>query len=187
MLGGYDGRGIDDSLRRFRPAATADDAWAVRGAAPSSPRDVGTDDSGSAVVGAALFVVGGIYSTVLGGVRNTSTMVSCALGERGGGDDDDNALTWSTKAPMPTARRGLAVAANATPDGGGGLLFAVGGIDCRDDCYGEAVAYLAIAERYDVGADAWAPLPPMPTARREPAAIAVGGARALGYDSPRSA
>src|SRR5438093_514691 len=59
--------------------------------------------------------------------------------------------SWTTKAPMPTARYGLGVAAV------NGILYAVGGVS------GSAI--LATVEAYDPVTNTWTPQAPMPTAR----------------------
>jgi hypothetical protein len=59
--------------------------------------------------------------------------------------------TWTPRAPMPTARAGLALAAAAN-----GKLYAVGGFNGST---------LATVEEYDPTTNAWATRAPMPTAR----------------------
>ncbi len=60
--------------------------------------------------------------------------------------------TWTTKAPMPTPRAGLAIAAV------NGVLYAVGG-------YSAFPTDLAVVEAYDPMTDTWTTMAPMPTAR----------------------
>ena len=67
---------------------------------------------------------------------------------------------WTTKAPMPVARNGLAVAVIS------GILYAVGGTG------GGAEATL---EAYDPATDTWTTLAPMPTARAYLGAAAING------------
>lgn len=64
---------------------------------------------------------------------------------------------------MPTARRGLSVAADERQ----GVLYAVGGMNCKDDCYGNDIGYFSTVEAYHVASGAWSTLPPMPTPRRD--------------------
>lgn len=64
---------------------------------------------------------------------------------------------------MPTARRGLSCAA----DEARGLLYAVGGLNCKGDCYGKDVSYFDTVEVYHVDSSTWETLPPMPTPRRD--------------------
>lgn len=70
--------------------------------------------------------------------------------------------TWTTKAPMPTARQLLA--------GGviGGKFYAVGGID-------NGSLFFNTVEVYDPATDTWASRRPMPTARAWLAAGAING------------
>jgi len=79
---------------------------------------------------------------------------------------DLDTRAWSLKAPMLTPRRGFPVAADTEA----GRLFAPGGINCRADCYGEDVQYLAVVEEYTVSTNTWRALPPMADARRDAAA-----------------
>ena len=60
--------------------------------------------------------------------------------------------TWATKAPMPTGRQDLALAA-----AGNGKLYAVGGATMDET--------IARVEEYDPATGAWATKAPMPTAR----------------------
>jgi N-acetylneuraminic acid mutarotase len=60
--------------------------------------------------------------------------------------------TWATKAPMPTSRQDLGLAA-----AGNGKLYAVGGATMDET--------IARVEEYDPATDTWAAKAPMPTAR----------------------
>jgi N-acetylneuraminic acid mutarotase len=71
--------------------------------------------------------------------------------------------TWTTKAPMPTARNDLAVAAV------GGVLYAVGG-KTGNTCTG-----LHTLEAYDPATDSWTTKAPMPTGRYIAGAAALNG------------
>ncbi|KAL1499399.1 hypothetical protein AB1Y20_011605 [Prymnesium parvum] len=153
--GGYNSASITHSVLAY----SATQGWERHGAAPST-RGVGSDDSGSAVLRGELYLVGGIWAQG-GAVRNTSEMVAY----------DMAAQAWSYKRSMPTARRGLAVAADEAL----GRLYAVGGINCKADCYGEDVEYLSVVESYDAASDTWVSLPSMRTPRRDLAVAFVGG------------
>lgn len=72
--------------------------------------------------------------------------------------------TWSTKAPMPTARGQHAVAA------GGGLVYAVGG-----DLNGGGGNVLSTLEAYDPVSDSWTTKTPMPASRYYLAAAMLDG------------
>ncbi|MDE2292523.1 MAG: hypothetical protein KGL53_10615, partial [Elusimicrobia bacterium] len=75
---------------------------------------------------------------------------------------DPAADAWTARAPMPTARYGLAAAAV------GGKLYAVGG-------NASSSSYLATDEQYDPAADTWTSKAPMPAARSSLAAAVVDG------------
>src|SRR5262249_35113075 len=75
--------------------------------------------------------------------------------------------TWAARAPMPTARRGLGVAA-----AGNGRLYAIGGATATAaDCC------LATVEEYDPATDTWAARAPLPTARHDRGVAAAGNGR----------
>jgi non-specific serine/threonine protein kinase len=107
-----------------------------------------------------LYVVGGIR-VVNGGVVNVSAFAGFDIASG----------SWASLPPLPTARRGLAIAVDEVNQ----HLYAVGGMNCQRDCYGEDVQYLASVERYDARARKWTILPPMPSARREPTAAFLEG------------
>jgi subtilisin family serine protease/N-acetylneuraminic acid mutarotase len=65
---------------------------------------------------------------------------------------DPQTDTWTERAPMPTARRGLSAVATAT-----GKVYAVGG--------GGLYTTLGAVEEYDPRADTWTARSPMPTPR----------------------
>jgi hypothetical protein len=91
---------------------------------------------GAAVSAGRIHAIGGFNS---GGVLTTHETYEPATN------------TWSTAAPMPTARGFVAVA--SAPDG---LVYAIGG---------GGKSPLATVEAYDPVADAWTARAPMPTAR----------------------
>ncbi len=74
----------------------------------------------SAVISGKLFAAGG--SDVTGAVAKLEVY-------------DPATNTWATKASMPTARF------DAAGDGGGGLLFVIGGVDSNGDTPGTVEAY----------------------------------------------
>ena len=69
--------------------------------------------------------------------------------------------SWTTKAPMPTARYGLAVGVVS------GRLYAVGGFNDNNQ-------FLNAVEAYDPTTDTWVTKASMPTARAELAASVLG-------------
>lgn len=96
--------------------------------------------------------------------RGAGTLVvRVALLLSGCSDHGPKPTSWTVRAPMPTARLGLAT---AVVDG---KILAIGG-------YAEANALgLRTVEAYDPVTDAWTPRTPMPTGRRWLPATAVNG------------
>jgi len=76
--------------------------------------------------------------------------------------------TWSAGSPMPTFRRDLGA------DAIGNYGYAVGGYG-GGDLSGGGPGYVANVERYDINANSWTSMPPMPTARDSVAVVAVSG------------
>ncbi len=74
--------------------------------------------------------------------------------------------TWTTLSPMPTARAAATVAVI------GNALYVMGGRTANSPCSGPA---LATVERYDIDTDTWSTAAPLPAARSDFAAVAVGG------------
>jgi hypothetical protein len=73
---------------------------------------------------------------------------------------DTSTNTWTTKAPMPTARMGLAVGVVNN------ILYAVGGYQTSP-----VLRHLDTVQAYDPATNTWTTKPPMPTPR---AGLAVG-------------
>ena len=116
-----------------------------------APLPVAKTDLGAVSVGGSIYAIGGL---------------DCVPGQDFGFDcsfsgtvrvyhPDSN--TWTTAAPMPTARAGLAVAR-----GGDGRIYAIGGYD------GDGV--MRTVEAYNPATDAWAATTPLPDPRRNLAA-----------------
>jgi N-acetylneuraminic acid mutarotase len=116
---------------------------------PITPLPVSLHHAAAAVVGDRLFVVGGYTG---GRVRWEATQTLFEY--------DPARASWATRAPMPTARGGHAVAVL------GGRLHVVGGS-------GEAPTQAH--EVYDPATDRWTTANPMPTARDHLAAVAFQG------------
>ena len=95
--------------------------------------------SGMAITGAD----GRIYA--IGGFDSTSNATVEAY--------DTTTNVWTTVAPMPTARYGLAAATG--PDG---RIYAIGGVDGGSNI-------LATVEAYDTTTNVWTAVAPMPTPR----------------------
>ena len=133
---------ILNSVEAYDPLT---DTWSSKTPMPTARR------------GAAIGVVGGILYTVGGelspaGSHNMSNVVEAY---------DPASDTWSTRAPMPTARDALSVV--VIDD----TLYAIGGYD--------GVAYLPTVEVYDPATDHWTTKTPMPTPRAIASALALDG------------
>ena len=94
-------------------------------------------------------------------LRAVGAMLAVCLGSRA--DLEAAESSWSTKAPMPTARFGL------TTSVVDGKIYAVGG---GDSAY---KPYLPDVEIYDPATDSWAAGKAMPEVRLGHAAAVVGG------------
>ncbi len=105
-----------------------------------------------AELGAATASNGKIYA--VGGLKFDPCYIGCGYKTLAAVDEYDPATdAWRTRADMPTARRGLGVAAASN-----GKLYAVGGRDREENI-------MATVEEYDPATDAWRPRAAMPTAR----------------------
>jgi N-acetylneuraminic acid mutarotase len=121
----------------------ATDRWAAR-----APYPAPVHHAAAAVVAGRLYVVGGYTGGRIGWTRSAGVH-----------EYDPARDAWIARAPMPTARGALAVAA------AGGRLHALGG-----DADGVTGAH----EVYNPRTDRWTPAATMPTARDHLAAVAVG-------------
>lgn len=99
----------------------------------------------------------------------------CVMGGTSAGLDlsttecfDPISNTWSAGSPMPTFRRELGAGSIGTNG------YAVGGYS-GGNLSGGGPGYVAIVERYDISANSWASMPPMPTERDSMAVVAVSG------------
>ena len=148
VVGGYahDWAPID-AVYEYDPAA---DSWRMRAPMPT-PRGA----LAAAVIGGRIHAVGGVGASGRIGRRTNSNAHEVY---------DPAADKWSVRAPLPTPRDHLAVAAE------GGQLYAVGG---RID--GDYGRNLATNESYDPATDRWSARAPLPTARSGIAASVLGG------------
>ncbi|MGH7801012.1 MAG: Kelch repeat-containing protein [Thermodesulfobacteriota bacterium] len=123
----------------------ATDTWTTKAPMPT-PRE----GAMAAALNGKLYVVGGLihYCFVSDGVWTGTLEVY-----------DPATDTWTTKAPMPTARGFFGVGVM------NGKLYAIGGFNSS--------GFLATVEVYDPGSDTWATNPPMPTARAQGLVIGV--------------
>src|SRR6266853_3660977 len=143
-VGGYRCCVYPAAVEAYDPAG---DTWTTRASLPTPRKDLG-----AATVGGILYAVGGnnSFSSTTGGPVGTVEAYDPATD------------TWTTKAPMPTARHRLGVAAVD------GIIYAVGGIDAAGNI-------LTTLEAYDPATDTWTTKAPMPTARADLGVAAVNG------------
>ncbi|MBI5177748.1 MAG: fibronectin type III domain-containing protein [Nitrospinae bacterium] len=109
------------------------------------------DDASSAAVNGIIYLIGG-QKVIPAGLETTGVVEAY----------DPATNTWTTKAPMPTARK---VFATAVMDG---IIYAIGG----QEPYGSA---LATVEAYNPATDTWTTKASMPTARGSLSAAVVNG------------
>ena len=142
-VGGWQRSKILSTVEVYDPAT---DTWAPK-ASMSTPRS----SLAAGVVDGKLYAVGGFVSVgSVGRMTSTTEMY------------DPSTSAWKTMAPMPTARRNMAVGVM------GGKLYAVGGDSDEEHS-------LDTVEVYDPATNTWARVAPMPTARSNLAAGVVGG------------
>jgi hypothetical protein len=128
-------------------AVSQNSTWATKAPMPTPRYSLGVG-----VVNGALYAVGGTTS-----VTSSGTDISALEAY------DPVSNTWSTKAPIPTARHSFGVGVV------NGLLYAVGGyaFSCLCD--------VSTVEAYDPASDTWSAKAPMPTARDGLAVGVVNG------------
>ena len=144
VVSGFDGSDTTDAVEAYDPAT---DSWTSRASIPTA-----RTAAGAAAISGKLYVFGGCG-------RNSEGNHDCRVGTTNAMEVyDPQKDTWTTKAPMPTARSVMAAAVIADK------LYVTGG---RGPC--PPCAPYQILEIYDPVTDTWdrkgAPLP-----------IAVGGA-----------
>jgi N-acetylneuraminic acid mutarotase len=142
-VGGYRCCVYPAAVEAYDPAR---DTWTTRASLPTPRKDLG-----AATVGGILYAVGG---------NNRFTSTGGPVGTVEAYDPATD--TWTTKAPMPTARHRLGVAAVD------GIIYAVGGIDAAGNI-------LTTLEVYDPATDTWTTKAPMPTARADFGIAVVNG------------
>jgi N-acetylneuraminic acid mutarotase len=125
------------------------DSWTSGTTAPLPVRS----EEGSVVVGGSLYAVGG------------RTALSTPLSDVDRYDPGTN--SWTVLANMPTARAGVGVAAT------GGVIYAIGGRSGPvGPCSGGETATV---EAYNIATNTWTTVAPLPSARSDVGAMAVGG------------
>jgi N-acetylneuraminic acid mutarotase len=127
------------TLEAYDPAT---DSWTTRAPMPTARSGLAVG-----VVNGVLYAVGG-HSDAWGSAGDLATVEAY----------DPVTNSWTTKAPMPTARSGLAVGVV------NGVLYAVGGYSGR-----------TTVEAFDPVANSWTSRAPMPTDRHELAVAVVNG------------
>ena len=95
-----------------------------------------------------------IFLLAISGVFTVSVLLSAPLAVA-------TTVTWSAKAPMPTARTWISAAAY------GGSVYVFGGLS--------STTKLATVERYNPGTNTWDSRTPMPTARYATSAVTLNG------------
>jgi N-acetylneuraminic acid mutarotase len=141
--GQFDPAGTSVILNSVEAYDPLSDTWTTKTPMPTARRGVAIG-----VVGGILYAVGGELSPA--GSRTMSHAVEAY---------DPASNSWSTRAPMPTARDALSVV--VVDD----VLYAIGGFD--------GLAYLRTVEAYDPSTDSWTTRAPMPTKRAIAAALAL--------------
>jgi N-acetylneuraminic acid mutarotase len=148
-LGGQDLTGVPVNTNEAYDPKT--DTWTTKAPMPS-PRDHLT----SAVVDGKLYVIGG--RTASSNSSSSSSWVNLNSNEM----YDPISDTWTTKAPMPSNRSGLAATASAD-----GNIYVFGG----EDAITATDTTFDNNEKYDPHKDKWTSEAPMPTARHGLAAV----------------
>ena len=148
-LGPDDTGAITDIVERYDPTTGH---WAASTPLPE-PRII----AGAASLNGILYVSGGVIMGPEGELITDSALAF-----------DPNSGTWTTIAPMNTAREGHRLVAS------GGYVYAIGG-------GGTGLDSLSTVERYDPNADSWQDMPSMQESRWLPCAVAttVGNRKVL--------
>ncbi len=148
-IGAYGSSGGDTNLTRLYNITT--DSWSSGTSGPGLARSEAA--YGDTTHAGFLYVVGG----------ESGGLVQSDLQRY-----DPVTNTWTTLAPMPTARAGAAAA--AVDDN----IFVIGGrLSAPGPC--GAGPYLATVEKYDIDTDTWSTVASLPSPRSDLAAVAHGG------------
>jgi hypothetical protein len=148
-IGAYGSSGGDTNLTRLYGSTT--DSWSSGALGLGSARSEAAD--GDTTHAGFLYVIGGESAGVVQADLQRYDLVM---------------NTWTTLAPMPTARAGAAAAAVDNN------IFVIGGrLSAPGACGGGP--YLATVEKYDVDTNTWSAVAPLPSARSDLAAVAHGG------------
>ncbi|KAJ1435190.1 hypothetical protein B484DRAFT_446238 [Ochromonadaceae sp. CCMP2298] len=158
VVGGSNSELTEDVGKSVQIYNTAFDTWTE-----GPQMDISRSDHGcTALDEDHLYVAGGM---------------SACLNPRGGNVCNISAVSryssegWVAIAPMNVARRGLSLAADEEL----GVVYAVGGMDCQQDCYGLPVTYLTTVERLDIKTGLWSFLPSLKVGRRDLGLAVLGG------------
>ncbi|GIV28885.1 MAG: hypothetical protein KatS3mg027_2699 [Bacteroidia bacterium] len=147
-IGGYGGGGYLSTNEEYDPATNT---WTTKAPMPTARAYLAAASPGN----------GKIYA--IGGLRFDVDYLYLSTNE----EYDPATNTWTTKAPMPTARAYLAA---ASP--GNGKIYAIGG-----HRFDVANLYLLTNEEYDPATNTWTTKAPMPTPRRGLAAVSPGNGK----------
>lgn len=142
----YVAAGIPSAVEVYDPSL---DTWTSRAPIPTN-----RPYASAGVIDGKLYVVGGCtFSCSPGGTTNVLEVY------------DPSTNTWTSAAPMPTARAGLATGVI------GGKLYAAGGFQY---CAGPCPIYNTL-EVYDPATNTWTTKAPMPTARAQMGGSVING------------
>ncbi len=133
--------GVDTSLATVEAYTPTSDTWSTKPSMPGGTRS----QLGVAACGGKIYALGGWH-------WNGTEYVLVGTVEA----YDPSSNAWATKAPMPTPRVYLGVAAS------GGKIYAIGGLGTPTGTY---YPTLTTVEAYDPVTNTWTARAPMPTAR----------------------
>jgi hypothetical protein len=134
--GGHHGGDVFNVVEAYDPSTNT---WSTRASMPTARVRL----AAATAPGGTIFVVGGATASGVNGVALTALEAY-----------DPVTNTWTTRAPMPTARYGLALV--TAPNG---RLYAIGGYSTSAD------QALGFVEEYNPATDQWVRRADMPTAR----------------------
>ena len=152
IVGGYDGT---YNLNALDALDTQKNEWSVLPDMPTNRSDLS-----AGVLGDMLYVAGG-EAREDGCPWADGGLGICNLTKVEGFNITTG--SWATLPSMNVARRGLQMGVDAKR----GKIYTLGGMNCKDNCYGDDVEYIGAAEVLDVATGVWSVLPSMPTGRRD--------------------
>jgi len=151
IVGGYDGQDNMGQLFSYSPHSNS---WRTEAAMPV-PR---SDLAAAAINENTLLAIGGETECSAAGITRPG-ICNLTITE----SYDSVTGNWTTRKPLNVARRGLGIAVDSTAN----AVYAIGGMNCKTNCYKDDVEYLSVVERWNSTAASWEFLPSMPTPRRD--------------------